>query len=270
VEGGGSLKELDRVFGATDEESTRELGEVLGIVCQRLHAATNHTCAEMVKSVENCYRHMEITLANQLSLAFPDDDMREVLRLVGTKWNIGTFYPGFGTGGYCIPLSSRYVLQGAARPEELSLLTDTVETDTKINRLIARSLVARGAKKVGVLGLSYKADLKVHILSPALPFIDELKSSGVMVKLYDPYFSDDEVQKICGIPSFDYPTGLAEFDTVVLTVDHKKFAETQHEAAKHLGDCRFVLDNQGSWRDLGLAGSGREYKVAGQAGWLGG
>ena len=33
---------------------------------------------------------MEITLANQLSLAYPAENMREVLALVGTKWNIGT------------------------------------------------------------------------------------------------------------------------------------------------------------------------------------
>ena len=48
----------------------------------------------MVKSIENAYRHMEITLANQLSLAYPRENMREVLKLVGTKWNIGTYFPG--------------------------------------------------------------------------------------------------------------------------------------------------------------------------------
>ena len=52
----------------------------------------------MVKSVENAYRHMDITLANQLSLAFPGDNIREVLKLVGTKWNLETFHPGIGAG----------------------------------------------------------------------------------------------------------------------------------------------------------------------------
>ena len=71
---------------------------------------------------------MEITLANQLSIAYPKENMREVLQLVGTKWNIGTFFPGFGTGGYCIPLSSQYVVQGISNDEHLSLLRETIKT----------------------------------------------------------------------------------------------------------------------------------------------
>ena len=41
----------------------------------------------MVKSVENAYRHMDITLANQLSLAFPKDNIR-VLKRKKIKENI--------------------------------------------------------------------------------------------------------------------------------------------------------------------------------------
>ena len=88
--------------------------DVLGLMCDTLHRAPSHIEGELVKCVENAYRHVEITLANQLSLAYAHVDMVEVLRLAGTKWNIGTFHPSFGTGGYCIPLSSRYLLRGAA------------------------------------------------------------------------------------------------------------------------------------------------------------
>ena len=125
VEGTKSLENLDRVFGATDENSSKIAKDILSIVCKKLHQASSHEVSEMVKSIENAYRHMEITLANQLSLAFPKDNMREVLKLVGTKWNIGTFYPGFGTGGYCIPLSSRYVLENVKSPRKLTLLRDS-------------------------------------------------------------------------------------------------------------------------------------------------
>ena len=122
VEGNKSLRELDRVFGSIDESSNNATREVLEIVCDKLHAATSYRVSEMVKSIENAYRHMEITLANQLSLAYPDENMREVLKLVGTKWNIGTFYPGFGSGGYCIPLSSQYVTEGISDNNKLTLL----------------------------------------------------------------------------------------------------------------------------------------------------
>ncbi|MBI2362399.1 MAG: hypothetical protein HYV15_03330, partial [Elusimicrobia bacterium] len=147
-----SLQDLDRVFGGCDAAAAAAMKQVLSVVCDRLHQASNHRTAEMVKSFENAYRHMEITLANQLSLAYPDENIREALKLVGTKWNIGTFYPGFGVGGYCIPLSSHYVLAGAKKPGELTILSDTIRTDESINQLIAKSLIARGAKTGGVLG----------------------------------------------------------------------------------------------------------------------
>ena len=124
----------------------------------------------MVKSFENAYRHVDIALANQLSLAYPNDNIREVLKLVGTKWNIGTFYPGFGSGGYCIPLSSQYVLQGSNFANRLSILKNTIKIDKKINIMIAKSLIKYKIKKVAVLGLSYKANLKVSTLSPVIDF----------------------------------------------------------------------------------------------------
>ena len=137
---------------------------------------------------------MEITLANQLSLAFPNDNMREVLKLVGTKWNIGTYYPGFGTGGYCIPLSSKYVLENVKNPKKLTLLRETIKTDNKINLLIARSIV-KEAKKVGILGLSYKGNLKVSVLSPVIPFVKELLKNKIKVRLYDPFYSAKKLKK---------------------------------------------------------------------------
>ena len=164
-----SLVEIDRVFGSTDKSSTKIIKDILQSFVN-LHESSSHRVSEMVKSIENAYRHMEITLANQLSIAYPKEDMREVLKMVGTKWNIGTFYPGFGTGGYCIPLSSQYVVKDL-KDKKINAIKETIKTDNKINLLIAKSLIKRGFKKVGVLGLSYKGDLKVHVLSPVIPFV---------------------------------------------------------------------------------------------------
>ena len=78
IEGGKNLENLDRVYGSTDKQSTKVTKDVLSIVCKKLHVASSYRVSEMVKSVENAYRHMDITLANQLSLAFPKDNIREV------------------------------------------------------------------------------------------------------------------------------------------------------------------------------------------------
>jgi len=266
VDGGKNLTELDRVFGGYDDASRDAIQDVLGVICKNLHSASSYAVAEMVKSFENAYRHMEITLANQISLAYPNDDIREALRLAGTKWNIGTFYPGFGTGGYCIPLASKYVILGSEYPEELGILKATIETDSKINHLIGKSIARRNFKNIGVLGLSYKGNLKVNILSPTIPFVNELKRTGVQVKVNDPYYSEDEIRDIIGTESFSFPEGLVEFEALVLITDHDIYRT--EKVKRYVKGCRFILDNPGIWSDFFKTDDTIEYHLSGDRGWL--
>jgi nucleotide sugar dehydrogenase len=264
-----SLRKLPRVFGGTTEETTAAMRGVLSIVCDSLVPAPDHKHAEMVKSIENAYRHMEITLANQLSLAYPDVDMTEVLRLVGTKWNIGTYHPSFGTGGYCIPLSSKYVLMGAQNPDAVTILKETIKSDERQPDVVAESLKVRGVKKVGILGLAYKGDIKVSILSPTIRIAKRLGELGIEVKVNDPYYSSDEIRKAAGVESFAFPEGMAQFDAILIVADHQHYRFTQHNVIlKHLGRCKLVLDNTEIWKDIDFRGSGIEYHIAGDAGWI--
>ena len=268
VEGTKSLENLDRVFGSTDTISSKHVKSILSIVCKKLHEASSHRVSEMVKSIENAYRHVEITLANQLSLAYPKENMREVLKLVGTKWNIGTFYPGFGSGGYCIPLSSQYVLQNIKKKEDLTLLRETIKTDKNINLLIARSLVKKRFKNIGVLGLSYKGNLKVSILSPIIPFVKELKKHKMNVKVFDPYYSKKEIHEILQVKSFRFPQDLKQFDCLILAVDHDIFKKNTNLIFKNLNKVKFILDNNGVWENFKNKLKRYNYHMSGNADWI--
>ena len=221
----------------------------------------------MVKSIENAYRHMEITLANQLSLAYKDYDMREVLRLVGTKWNIGTYFPGFGTGGYCIPLSSQYVLREVKEKEKLTLLRETIKTDNDINILIAKSIIKRKIKSVAVLGLSYKGNLKVDVLSPTIPFVKYLNKKKIKVNLFDPFYTKKEIKDKTGLESFIYPTELAKYDCVVICVDHDLFKKNFNTNKKYLTKCKFILDNMAVWKNYDIP-KNINYKISGEKNWI--
>jgi nucleotide sugar dehydrogenase len=268
VEGTKSLENLDRVFGSTDKISSKYVRSILSIVCKKLHEASSHRVSEMVKSIENAYRHVEITLANQLSLAYPKENMREVLKLVGTKWNIGTFYPGFGTGGYCIPLSSQYVLQNVNKSTDLTILRETIKTDKKINLLIARSLVKKKFKSIGVLGLSYKGNLKVSILSPIIPFVKELKKYKMNVKVFDPYYSKKEIHEILRVKSFRFPQDLKQFDCLILAVDHDIFKKNTNLIFKNLNKVSFILDNNGVWENFKNKLKKHNYHMSGNTCWI--
>ena len=265
IEGGKNLENLDRVYGSTDKKSTKVTKDVLSIVCKKLHVASSYKVSEMVKSVENAYRHMDITLANQLSLAFPKDNIREVLKLVGTKWNVEAFHPGIGAGGYCIPLSSRYILSQVENANKLSLLRETVKTDDGMSKLIANSIAKRGLKKIGVLGLSYKGDLKVSVLSKVIPLIKFLIKKKIKVKLYDPYFSNKEIYDAARVKTFSFPKDLPNFDGLILSVDHKQFKIRKKILEKYLTKCKLIIDHDGAWKKYNLKNN---YHLSGDHGWI--
>ena len=265
IEGGKNLENVDRVYGSTDKKSTKVTKDVLSIVCKKLHTASSYKVSEMVKSVENAYRHMDITLANQLSLAFPKDNIREVLKLVGTKWNLETFHPGIGAGGYCIPLSSRYILSQVKNISKLSLLREPIKTDDGMVKLIANSIAKKGLKKIGVLGLSYKGDLKVSVLSKVIPLIKYLTKKKLKVKLYDPYFSKKEIYNAVKVKVFNFPKDLTNFDCLIISVNHKQFNIPKKILENYTKNCKLIIDHDGAWKKYNLKNN---YHLSGDDGWL--
>jgi nucleotide sugar dehydrogenase len=265
-----SLRTLPRIVGGTDSCATRAALDVLSICCERLITAPDHRHAELVKSVENAYRQMEITLAKELALAYPDLDIRTVLELVGTKWNVGTFHPSLGIGGYCIPLASAYILQGARRPELLSLLGATAVSSAAQARRVAEHLLARGdLRTVGILGLSYIADARVYTHSPSLQIATTLRDNAVSVKIHDPYYSADEIRQIAEVESFAFPDDLREFDAVLLVTGHREYRVARPETVlESLVNCRLIVDNADIWSSFRLERLGVEYHVPGDPGWL--
>jgi len=265
-----NLKSLPRVVGGYTPETTKLMIEVLSIVCDKLIPAPDHRHAEIVKSVENAFRHSEITLANQLSLAYPNLNMTEVLRLVGTKWNVGTFHPSFGTGGYCIPLSSKYVLEGAEKPEYLTILKETIATDTILPQIVADKVIESGLKNVGILGLSYKGDLKVHVLSPTLGLAKRFRERNINLKINDPYYTGDEIRRIVQSDTFSFPDGLSEFECVLIVAGHRLYkAIPETELKRHLNNCKLIIDNlEETWKHVDFEPTGIEYFIAGDSHWV--
>lgn len=268
VEGNKNLEILDRVFGGSSKEANRAGMEILSIVCRKLHQAPGFVEAEMVKSIENAYRQMDVALANQLTAAFPDIDIREVLRLAGTKWNLNTYHPSFGTGGYCIPLASRYVLSGARKPSELTLLSETLKTEKKIAKRIVASLKKQHIKKVGILGLSYKGNLKVPTLSPAIEISRYVRKNGIAAQIFDPLYTAQEIKKITGLGTFKFPAGLDNFEALLLVCDHEIFSKPSiKKMVPRLKNVKLILDNMGVWQDIKF-NPRIKYKLAGSDNWL--
>src|SRR5437867_7403328 len=215
---GLNLNTIPRVVGGIDEESTREATSVASIVCSKIVPVSSHRVAELVKSTENSFRALNIAFANALSRAYPDVNVIELIDAAATKWNYLAHYPGLGTGGYCIPLAPEYLLEGARNRGEhtelFSAINDVNRAQTKfVGGIIAQNLPGSA---VGILGLSYKRNLKVHVLSPSLALADTLKKAGKEVFMQDPFYSAGEIARIARVETFQYPGDLRKFDCVVV------------------------------------------------------
>lgn len=264
-----NLKALNRVIGGTTQGATKSMKEVLGIVCDHL-ITTDAGTVELVKSVENSIFHICAIYACQLALAYPDRDITEVLRLASTHWRIPLYFPSMGIGGYCIGVSSKYIRDGTPLQEHLGLTLETIRATERQPSLIADMMSNRVHGNIAVLGISYKRDLKVHALSPALGIIKRLKELGVAVKVFDPYYTAGEIQEIVGSETFQYPDELGKFTGIIIVTPHRIFGQTtMQELFGSLKKGQAILDNEGiwaKWREEFIK-AGINYHRVGDKGW---
>ena len=120
-------------------------------------------------------------------------------------------------------------------------------------------------KKIGLLGLSYKGDLKVSVLSKVIPLVKSLKKKKLNVKLFDPYFTKEEIKKAVNVDTFKFPHQLTKFDCLIVTVNHKQFRISPSKLKKYLKNCKFIIDHEGAWQNHKLAD---KYYLTGASGWL--
>lgn len=267
-----NMKNLPRVYAGMTKEISDDMHEILSLVVDNLIEASNHRIAEIVKSVENSLLHIPAVYSTQLAHAYPDLDVGEVLKLASTHWRIPLYYPSLGTGGYCIPLSSQYVRMGATHPEYLTILDATIKSDTNEPLFTARTIenvVKKGT--VGIMGVSYKGDLKVHILSPAIPIIDHLRSNpDLKVLVNDPYYSPEEINHYFKCESFDFNKELNRLDAIVMVTDHKVYKRFPlKNLLKDLKPGVIIIDNYGNWKSYRKFFKERciQYFKVGDAGW---
>ena len=194
-----SIENTPKVVGGITSEFTELASMLYGAIIKNVVPVRDCKTAEAVKMLENVFRNVNIALVNELALIFEKMgiDIWEVIEAAKTKpYGFMAFYPGPGVGGHCIPLDPYYL---AYRAKQFGIIPRFIETSGEINDYMPVHTVnlaeyglkkvgkkMRGAK-VGVLGLTYKADISDTRESPAIKIIEELVERGAQVKVYDPY-----------------------------------------------------------------------------------
>jgi GDP-mannose 6-dehydrogenase len=179
------------VVGETDERSgdlVMRLYEGLPGPRFRVPIST----AEMTKYVDNSFHALKVGFANEIGAVCHalDLDSAELfdIFLADTKLNVSPAYlrPGFSFGGSCLPKDVR-ALNYTARQHDVDipvLGTLLASNETHLRRAVD-DIVARGHRKVGIFGLSFKSGTDDLRESPMVELAERLVGKGYDVRIYD-------------------------------------------------------------------------------------
>jgi len=226
-----NVTNIPRVLGASSKkglEIAKDFYESIIDAPIKLMASIKE--AEACKVVENSFRDINIAFVNELAKSFDqmNINVKNVIDGAATKpFAFMAHYPGRGVGGHCIPVDPYYLIERAkesgfdhkflrvAREINNSMPNYTVEL---MQDLLNDAGLAMKGTAVGVMGLSYKANVDDLRESPAIKIISELKKKGAKIVRYDPY-----------IPSLsdvkDLKTFLQKSQAIILVTNHKEFLE---------------------------------------------
>jgi UDP-N-acetyl-D-glucosamine dehydrogenase len=210
--------------------------------------------AELVKLLENTFRHVNVALVNELAM-FANDlgiDVWEAIDAADTKpFGFMRFTPGPGVGGHCLPIDPSYLswrvrqtLGHTFRFVELANDVNEHMPDYVVKRVIAalnrRSLAVRD-RRILLLGLSYKKNTGDSREAPSQAIATQLLALGARVRAVDPH--TDPRQVLDGVELVEL--GVEELeaaDLTVLIVDHDAFdLDLIVGSAGDVLDCRNVL-----------------------------
>lgn len=183
------------VAGASSAKAGEEvLSLYQGIAAEKI--VTDTYTAALLKYACNAYHAVKIGFANEigaLARSFGADG-QQVMDLVcrDTKLNVSRAYlrPGFAFGGSCLPKDLRALTRYAEESAmHISLLRSILPSNQEHLDRAIELIEDRGKKKVGLIGLSFKAGTDDLRESPFVTLVETLVGRGYDVKIFDPGIS---------------------------------------------------------------------------------
>jgi UDP-N-acetyl-D-glucosamine dehydrogenase len=194
------LSAIPRVLGGIDEESTAVASLFYQQLVKEVVTVSSCRAAELVKLLENTFRHVNIALVNEMAMLCreTDIDVWEVIEAAASKpFGFMPFYPGPGVGGHCIPLDPAYLAWQMRRDvgHQFRILEQSQDINAQmpmyVGTRISDALNEAGKPVKGtrilILGVAYKPGIGDVRESPSLKVMDWLSRKGADVAFHDPY-----------------------------------------------------------------------------------
>jgi UDP-N-acetyl-D-glucosamine dehydrogenase len=257
-----TFENTPKVVSGIDAESLRRVEAFYGALVDKVVPVGSTAEAELVKLLENTFRHVNIALMNELAM-FAGDlgvDIWSAIDAASTKpFGFMRFTPGPGVGGHCLPVDPSYLSWSVRRRSGhafrfVELANDVNEhmPDYVVQRIIGllnRHGRAVQGTRILLLGVAYKAATSDWRESPSLAVAERLAALGADLEACDPHVPGAFPQGL-GLSLVEYGSdALSAADLVVVLVDHPEF-----DADEICRSASLVFDAKGMLRGREFSG----------------
>lgn len=185
----------DRVVIGTESKQAQDLLVKAHEPIKAPLVLTNFETAELIKYAANSFLALKISYANTIAKLSEllGADALMVLEGIGKDKRIGDKFlsPGPGYGGSCFPKDVKALISIA---KDLDYSFSLLEDVENINHQAKRDIVRKArrilgdlrGKKIGILGLAYKANTDDMREAPSIDIINLLQNDGAKIAAYDP------------------------------------------------------------------------------------
>jgi UDP-N-acetyl-D-mannosaminuronic acid dehydrogenase len=260
-----NIQGCHRVVGGTSPEVAELAVRFYEHVVQADLDPVDCLTAELVKTMENAYRDVQIAFANEMALLCEDmgADVWQIRPLVNKSPYRDMHLPGAGVGGHCIPKDPWLLIANARDGFEPRLIPMAREVndgmpfhmvDVAVEALGEAGGDIAGAK-VAVLGYAYLENSDDTRNSPSKVLVARLEELGAEVVIHDPY-----------VPG--YQGDLMEMaqgsNLVVLMVAHDIYHTLDLKRLRQLMRTPVLVDGRGVFDEQSCQAAGLTYRGVGR------
>lgn len=180
--------------------------------------------AEFTKLYENVYRGININFVNEMAILAEKSNIsiKEIIKLASSKpFGFEPFYPGIKIGGSCILNNMKYLNwysnKNKAKTLQLSAILKSITYQNKfLIKKVKKFLNSNKAKKILIIGLSYKKNCNDHRNSLAEDIIKFIKIEKIQYDFHDKYFKKFDGKKSLEINQ----KNISKFNSIIVCCAH--------------------------------------------------